>query len=86
MAAEHDGWQKFWQREPSGSLLHVSGLRVLLVRNGDYVEYHPDTETLAAHRQFELSNGMTPFLIERRLLRLIFEASLWREPQPKDKS
>ncbi|MFN3415897.1 MAG: hypothetical protein ACK4ZD_06230 [Caldimonas sp.] len=82
MTGKHYQWHKAWRREPSGHLLHDSGLRVLVTRGPDYTDLRASPDTLEAWQAFEAARGVPMHDMLARLKRLIKEAQEWHARNP----
>jgi hypothetical protein len=77
MSGKHYQWHKAWRREPSGHLLHDSGLLVLVIPGDGYTDLQVSDDTLEAFQAFEAARGVPQHDIQARLKRLIKEAQQW---------
>lgn len=82
MTGKHYQWHMAWRREPSGHLLHDSGLRVLVTRGPGYTDLQASPDTLEAWQAFEAARGVPLHDMLARLQRLIREAEQWHMLNP----
>lgn len=82
MTGKHYQWHKAWRREPSGHLLHDSGLRVLVKPGDGYTDLQAAPDTLEAWQAFESARGVPFHDMLSRLKRLIKEAQQWHTRNP----
>lgn len=82
MTGKHYNWHKAWGREPSGHLLHASGLRILVERAEDHTDLRTDDTTLADYQRSELMRGVPLHDLLARLRRLLKEAQRWHRANP----
>lgn len=78
MTGKHHNWHKAWQRQADGSLLHDTGLR-LLVRpaDGGATDLEADGESLLLFQVREQARGVPMHDLQARLQRLLQEGARW---------
>lgn len=83
MTGKHFNWHKAWSRDQAGHLVHASGLRILVTRQGaGFVDLKTDDASLATFQASETSRGVPLHQHGQRVVRLLKEAEMYQEAKP----
>lgn len=78
MSGKNFGWHHGWHRELPAVVMHISGLKINMMSEGEFV----DNPSIAKFMDYERARGVPDHQMLNRLTRLMREARQWHQQNP----